>query len=150
MTAVKPGATMRTTDADPTGQAPGRPTTGTKRPDIVKTSWQRLKEERLTDALSRQVIHGEKATLARLSLKSGASIARHHHVNEEYCWVVTGTLEYRFDDRTVVVQAGEILVVPPNVPHAIVALEDSACVDFFAPVREDWLKGEDQYLRKLH
>jgi len=80
----------------------------------------------------------------------GSGIARHYHMNEEYSWVLSGALEYRLDDRTVVVRAGEIFVVPSNVPHAIVALEDSTCVDFFAPVREDWLKGEDQYLRKLH
>jgi len=29
-------------------------------------------------------------------------------------------------------------------------VEDTACIDFFAPVREDWLKGEDRYLRKPH
>jgi quercetin dioxygenase-like cupin family protein len=125
------------------------PATGTQ-PGIVKTSWQNLKEERLTDQLSRQVIFGEKATLARLTLRSGAGVARHYHMNEEYSWVLSGALEYRLDDQSVVVRAGEILVVPSNVPHAIVALEDSTCVDFFAPVREDWLKGEDQYLRKLH
>lgn len=126
------------------------PATGRKQPDIVKTSWQSLKEERLTDELSRQVIFGEKATLARLSFRAGAGVARHYHVNEEYSWVLSGALEYRLDDRTVVVRAGEIIVVPANVPHAIVAMEDSTCVDFFAPVREDWLRGEDQYLRKLH
>ena len=126
------------------------PATGRNRPDILRTSWQSLKEERLTDELSRQVIHGEKATLARLTLKAGAGVARHYHANEEYCWVLSGALEYELDDRTVAVRAGEILLVPPNVPHAIFALEDSTCVDFFAPVREDWLRGEDQYLRKLH
>lgn len=126
------------------------PATGRQQPGIVKTSWQGLKEERLTDELSRQVIFGEKATLARLTLKAGAGIARHYHMNEEYSWVLSGALEYRLDDRTVAVGAGEIIVVPSNVPHAIVAVEDSTCVDFFAPVREDWLKGEDQYLRKLH
>jgi signal transduction histidine kinase/quercetin dioxygenase-like cupin family protein len=126
------------------------PSTGSQQPGVVKTSWQSLKEERLTDALSRQVIYGDKATLARLTLKAGAGIARHYHLNEEYCWVFAGALEYKLDERTIVVGAGEIIVVPSNVPHAIVALEDSTCIDFFAPVREDWLKGEDQYLRKLH
>jgi signal transduction histidine kinase len=126
------------------------PATGRTQREIVKTSWQSLKEERLTDQLSRQVIHGEKATISRLTLKAGAGVARHYHVNEEYSWVLSGALEYRLDDRTVVVRAGEIVVIPSTVPHAIYALEDATFVDFFAPVREDWLKGEDQYLRKLH
>ena len=121
-----------------------------KQPDLVKTSWRSLKKEWLTDELSRQVIHGKQATLARLTLKAGASIARHHHVNEEYAWVISGALEYGLEDRTVVVRAGEIVVVPSSVPHAIVAPENAVCVFFFAPVRQDWLKGEDQYLRNPH
>lgn len=130
--------------------APAVPATGMKPRDLLKTSWRSLDEEWMTDGLSRQVIHGEKATLSRLTLKAGADIARHDHMNEEYCWVLSGALEYRMDDETIVVRAGEIIVVPSKMPHAIVALEDTACVDFFAPVREDWLKGEDGYLRKPH
>lgn len=126
------------------------PVIGSKQPEILKTSWQSLKEERLAEGLSRQVMHGEKATLSRLTARAGAGAARHYHVNEEFSWVLSGALQYNFDDRTVVVRAGEVIVVPSNVPHAVVALEDSVFVDFFAPLREDWIKGEDQYLRKLH
>jgi hypothetical protein len=39
-------------------------------------------------------------------------------------------------------------VVPPNVPHSVVALEDTVWVIFFSPAREDWVRGEDQYLRE--
>jgi len=127
-----------------------RTAAGTRSPEVLKTRWQDLKTERLTDELSRQIISGEKATLARLTAKAGGGAARHYHANEEYSWVLSGSLKFTLDDRIVTVGAGEIIVVPPNVPHAVVALEDSVFVDFFVPVREDWLKGEDQYLRKLH
>jgi quercetin dioxygenase-like cupin family protein len=147
MTAVRSSSITARKDVHPTVQSPAGPASDKTQPDILVASWQGLKDERLTDQLSRQVIHGEKATLARLTLKAGASVARHYHANEEYCWVLSGALEYQFNDRTVVVRAGEIILVQPDVPHAIVGLEDSTCVDFFAPVREDWLKGEDQYLR---
>jgi quercetin dioxygenase-like cupin family protein len=147
MTAVRSSSITARKDVHPTVRSPAGPASDKTQPDILVASWQGLKDERLTDQLSRQVIHGEKATLARLTLKAGASVARHYHANEEYCWVLSGALEYQFNDRTVVVRAGEIILVQPDVPHAIVGLEDSTCVDFFAPVREDWLKGEDQYLR---
>ena len=127
-----------------------RTAAGRKSPEIVKTSWQALKQERLTDDLTRQVLSGERATVAKFTAKAGGGGARHFHANEEYSWVLSGALEYKLDDRTVTVRAGELIVVPPNVPHAVVALEDSVFVDFFVPVREDWLRGEDQYLRKLH
>ena len=37
--------------------------------------------------------------------------------------------------------------IVPHLPHRVVALEDSTVFDLFAPVREDWLKGNDAYLR---
>lgn len=126
------------------------PATGRRRPEILKTSWQSLKEEQLTDDLSRKFVSGEKATLARMAARTGAGAARHYHASEEHCWVLTGCLEYTLDDRVFAVRAGEIIVIPANVPHAVVALEESTFVEFFAPRREDWLKGEDQYLKKLH
>jgi quercetin dioxygenase-like cupin family protein len=63
-------------------------------------------------------------------------------------WISSGAIKYIFDDQEFVVNAGEVVVIPPNVPHSIVVLEDSQFIEFFAPVREDWLRGEDQYLRK--
>lgn len=87
-------------------------------------------------------------TLAKLSMKSGATVARHYHVNEEYVVIISGALKYKFDDREIVIGADETVVVPSNVPHSIVGLQDTVFVIFFAPVREDWLRGEDQYLRK--
>ncbi|MBC5773048.1 cache domain-containing protein [Pontibacter sp. KCTC 32443] len=119
-----------------------------KRREIIKTSWKNIKEEKLTDKLSRQVIFGEKGTLARLFTRKGARIARHYHENEEYSMIVSGALKFNFDDREETVRAGEFIIIPSNVPHSIDALEDSEFVDFFAPAREDWLRGEDQYLRK--
>ena len=43
--------------------------------------------------------------------------------------------------------AGEVLVIPPNVVHAAVALEDSDDIDAFSPLRIDWLSGDDAYLK---
>ena len=34
-----------------------------------------------------------------------------------------------------------------DVPHEVEALEDSVVLDVFSPVREDWLRGDDAYLR---
>jgi quercetin dioxygenase-like cupin family protein len=45
------------------------------------------------------------------------------------------------------VRAGEVLVIPSNVPHRALALEDTLDVDVFSPPRQDWLAGTDAYLR---
>jgi quercetin dioxygenase-like cupin family protein len=46
------------------------------------------------------------------------------------------------------VRAGEVLVIPSNLPHKAEALEDTLDVDIFAPPRQDWLDGTDAYLRQ--
>jgi quercetin dioxygenase-like cupin family protein len=115
---------------------------------LVKSSWKTMEMEQLNDKLSRQMISGENATISQLVLKKGAVVPRHSHTNEQYSWIISGSLKFIFDDREVLVGAGEILVIPPNMAHAAVALEDTVDVDIFAPRREDWIRKEDSYLRK--
>ncbi|MET0552020.1 MAG: hypothetical protein ABW221_03210 [Vicinamibacteria bacterium] len=45
-------------------------------------------------------------------------------------------------------RAGEVLTIPPNLPHKALALEDTLDVDIFSRPREDWLAGTDAYLRR--
>jgi quercetin dioxygenase-like cupin family protein len=115
---------------------------------LEKFSWKTIETERLTDNLSRQMVSGESATVSQLVLKKGATVPRHSHVNEQYSWIISGSLNFIFDDKEVFVGAGEILIIPANVPHGAVALEDTVDVDIFAPRREDWIRKDDAYLRK--
>ena len=106
-----------------------------------------MEVEKLNELISRQMISGESATLSQLMMKSGAVVPRHSHVNEQYSWIISGALKFIFDDREIVVSAGEVLLIPAHVPHSAVAMEDTLDVDFFAPRREDWIRKEDAYLR---
>jgi len=115
---------------------------------LEKLSWKTMEIERLNDKLSRQMISGENATISQLLLKKGAAVPRHSHVNEQYSWIISGALKFVFDDREILVGEGEVLVIPANVAHSAVALEDTVDVDIFAPRREDWIRKEDSYLRK--
>jgi quercetin dioxygenase-like cupin family protein len=115
---------------------------------LEKSSWKTMEIEKLNDKLSRQMISGENATISQLLLKKGASVPRHSHMNEQYSWILSGALKFVFDDREILVGEGEVLVIPANVAHSAVALEDTVDVDIFAPRREDWIHKEDSYLRK--
>ncbi len=115
---------------------------------IEKLSWKTIEIEKLTDKLTRQMISGENATISQLVLKKDATVPRHSHVNEQYSWILSGSLKFIFDDREIVVGAGEILLIPANAAHSAVALEDTVDVDIFAPRREDWIRKDDSYLRK--
>lgn len=115
---------------------------------LQKSSWQSIEVEQLSEKLTRQMISGENATLSQLVLKKGATVPRHSHMNEQYSWIVSGVLKFVFDDREILVGAGELILIPANVAHSAVALEDTVDVDIFAPRRDDWIRKDDSYLRK--
>ena len=68
-------------------------------------------------------------------------VPEHSHVNEQVANVERGSLLFHIDGEDQVVRAGETLVIPPNVPHGVVALEDTVVTDVFTPRREDWFAG---------
>jgi quercetin dioxygenase-like cupin family protein len=111
-------------------------------------NWTEIPREQMNSLVIRQVIHGERITIARLTLAKGAFVPVHSHVNEQISTVESGRLEFVLNGQRVVIGAGQTLVIPPNVPHSAEALEDSVAIDVFSPVREDWIRGDDAYLRK--
>lgn len=112
------------------------------------TSWDKIETENLSATISRKMMSGKHSTLARVFLAKGAVVPRHSHDSEQFSWIVSGALRFIFDDRELVVGAGELLFIPSNEPHAAVALEDTVDIDFFSPRREDWIAKTDAYLRK--
>jgi quercetin dioxygenase-like cupin family protein len=110
--------------------------------------WDAIEKEKLSDTISRQMVWGEKLMAARVFLAQGAVVPRHAHHNEQLTMILSGALKLIFDDREVIVRAGEMVLIPGNVPHAALALEDTLDMDVFSPPREDWIRKDDSYLRK--
>jgi quercetin dioxygenase-like cupin family protein len=109
--------------------------------------WSDVPEEQLNPSVSRQVIHGETMTVARIRLHKGAVVPLHQHVNEQISMIEYGRLRFVVAGEERILTAGAALTVPPNAPHLVQALEDSLATDLFSPVREDWIRGDDAYLR---
>lgn len=109
--------------------------------------WSDIAFEQMNPLLTRQFVSGEKGMVARLLLAKGCIVPEHSHPNEQIAFVVSGLLEFRVGGEAILVRAGELLVLPPNVPHSAIALEDTEDIDFFAPPRQDWLDKTDTYLR---
>lgn len=115
---------------------------------LEKKSWNSIEVEKMNDLLTRQMISGENATISQLVVKRGGTVPRHSHHNEQYSWILSGSLKFIFDDGEIILGAGDVLVIPPHVAHGALALEDTVDIDIFAPRREDWIRKEDAYLRK--
>jgi len=110
-----------------------------------------MPKERVSDLLDRRLITGDSMMLAHVYLKKGCIVPKHSHMNEQITYILEGALRFCLgEDQTeeIVVNAGEVLVIPPDVPHMAEALEDTLDVDIFSPPRADWLAKTDDYLRK--
>jgi quercetin dioxygenase-like cupin family protein len=122
-----------------------------KQNGATRHRWDEMPKERLTDELERRLITGQRIMLAHVYLKKGALVPLHAHENEQFTYILEGALRFWLgaDEAEVVdVHAGEVLCIPPQLPHKALALEDTLDVDIFSPPRQDWLDKTDDYLRQ--
>ena len=109
--------------------------------------WKDVEREKLNPLIDREMLVGDQVMLARVIMKKGAHVPLHHHYNEQVTYILEGALKFALDGKEIVVRAGEVLCIPPNMPHEAWALEETIDLDVFNPPREDWLNKTDAYLR---
>src|SRR5271167_204073 len=109
--------------------------------------WSSVEVEALNPLLGRHFVVGQNVMLARVLLKKGCMVPEHSHHNEQITYVLEGALKFGIDGREIVVNAGEVLTIPPNMPHWVEALVDTVDLDIFNPPRADWMNKTDDYLR---
>jgi quercetin dioxygenase-like cupin family protein len=117
---------------------------------VTLNRWKDMHAEPLKDGLTRKLVTGDRMMIAHVYLKKGVDVPRHSHDNEQLTYILEGALQFWFgpnDDQELVVRAGEVIVIPSNLLHRALALEDTLDVDVFCPPRQDWLSGTDSYLR---
>jgi quercetin dioxygenase-like cupin family protein len=117
-------------------------------PETFKyTAWDKVERETLNPLIDREMVVGDKIMLARVLMQKGAHVPLHHHHNEQVTYILEGALKFAIDGKEIIVRAGEVLCIPPNMPHEAWALEQTVDLDVFHPPREDWLNKTDDYLR---
>jgi quercetin dioxygenase-like cupin family protein len=112
--------------------------------------WSDMPREELNPQLGRRFVTGGNVMLAQIYLDKGCVVPKHAHENEQITWVVEGRLRLKLGEegeQVVDLGPGDVLHIPPHVPHEAEALEDTLDVDAFSPPRADWIDGTDRYLR---
>src|SRR5215208_4890503 len=110
---------------DPRRSRPQARRTSMTAPTPVKYSWSAMPLEQLNPQLSRRIVTGSQVMIAHVYLKTGCLVPRHHHVNEQITYILEGALRFWLADKvdsqdeadSVLVKAGEVLVIPSGVPH---------------------------------
>jgi len=123
-------------------------TSNSRKPALQYLSWSDVQLETMNPLLDRQLIIGQEVMMARVLMKKGCVVPLHSHVNEQLSYILEGALKFWIDGKEIVVRAGEVLTIPPNMPHKAEAMEDTVDLDIFHPPRADWMNKTDAYLRK--
>src|SRR5258706_7037506 len=121
---------------------------GAKKAGLQHVPWSSIQLEDLNPLLQRQFVVGQEIMVARVLFKKGCIVPEHSHHNEQLTYILEGALKFWIDGRVIVVNAGEVLTIPANMPHKAEALADTVDLDIFTPPRADWINKTDRYLRR--
>lgn len=92
----------------------------------------------LVPGFQAKFIHTEHVTIGFVDIKSGSRLPEHHHFHEQTTTVLEGKLELTVGGVAHVLEAGQAVVIPSNMPHSALAHSDCKAMDVFSPVREDY------------
>jgi quercetin dioxygenase-like cupin family protein len=120
---------------------------GADKAGLKHIPWSSVELEDLNPLLQRHFVVGQNVMLARVLLKKGCIVPEHSHRNEQITYVLEGALKFWIDGKELVVNAGEVLTIPPHMPHKAEALAYTVDLDVFNPPRADWIDKTDKYLR---
>lgn len=102
---------------------------------------QDIASEETAPGVSRKVLAfcGE-AMCVENSFQTGAIGALHQHPHTQITYVAKGVFRFTIGDETKVVRAGDTLLKQEGILHGCECLEEGILVDFFTPMREEFVK----------
>lgn len=99
-------------------------------------------EERVTvgEGVVRQNLgFDDSMLLARVSFENGSIGYTHAHPHSQVTYVESGAFEFTVGSETRRMETGDCVYIPPDEQHGAVCKEAGVLLDFFSPIREDFL-----------
>jgi unsaturated pyranuronate lyase len=99
--------------------------------------------QRIWEGVHGRVVHGDRITFGVIELDPNSIVPEHHHEQEQLGMCLAGSLQFRVGSETKKLGAGDIWLIPRNVPHEVhVGADGAVVIDAFAPTRDDWRDAE--------
>lgn len=96
--------------------------------------------QQASDGVVRRVLaYGEDAMCVENTFETGSVGALHSHPHTQVTYIVSGRFRFTVGNETYEVKAGDTLLKRDGVIHGCVCLEAGKMLDFFTPMRKDFV-----------
>jgi quercetin dioxygenase-like cupin family protein len=116
--------------------------------DAMKYSVSNISPFEISRGFNARMIHTATMTLAYVDVDEGADLSEHAHIHEQVLNLLEGRFELIVAGQSQLLEAGDVFVIPSNVPHAGKAHTRCRILDVFHPVREDFRSGNVAYAKR--
>jgi quercetin dioxygenase-like cupin family protein len=82
----------------------------------------------------------EGLMIVKVHFKKGGIGAIHQHIHTQGSYVESGVFEVNIAGEKKILKKGDVFFIPPSIDHGVIALEEGVLVDFFNPLREDFIQ----------
>jgi Uncharacterized conserved protein, contains double-stranded beta-helix domain len=80
--------------------------------------------------------------MLEVDFKKGGIGYLHKHPHKQVTYIIAGKFEVQIGNETKILRKGDCYIIPSDIEHGVIALEDSKLVDVFTPCREDFLNNK--------
>ena len=107
----------------------------------VRANWKNIKRVQSRNDVTRRVFSGKNCMMVINELLPTAEPNLHQHSHEQLTYIVEGTCHFVLGDETLEMVAGDVILIPPDVPHSLKVTSTTPVLnlDVFSPIREDFL-----------
>ncbi|MCR9064100.1 MAG: cupin domain-containing protein [Cytophagales bacterium] len=96
--------------------------------------------EQVNELVKRKIMsYDENLMLVKVEFQKGGIGPIHDHFHSQTTYVESGSFDVTIDGETKTLRAGDVFYIPPHAPHGAVCTETGVLLDFFSPMRKDFL-----------
>jgi quercetin dioxygenase-like cupin family protein len=98
-----------------------------------------LSATEMLPGVKRRAVYLDDVMITFFDFEPNSVIPKHQHPHQQITWVISGAMEFDLAGEKRVLQAGDGVLIAPDLPHSAVILDEGCrALDAWHPVREDY------------
>lgn len=104
-------------------------------------SWDRITATSPHEGVRSRRLDSDHLTIIRYELAGGARYPLHRHEQEQFLQGVSGEVGFTVGESTIVVRSGDLVRVPPGIPHRATSRGPSVFFSISPKRRDEHVRG---------